>query len=230
MEPNRKIEALPDLDRPGSAVNIVVEALLASLRGGMLVPGQKLGEVDLAQRYGVARTTIREALQRMEVAGYLIQERHRGFQVRTLNRARLREIYQMRGVLDGLAARLAAPNFARDPAGLDAIVQAMETAAGNADLRTFTALNREFHELIRTMSGNEMLVEMLNRLDQSTYHLQFRLLIERPQVFATQEDHRRISAALRTGDAETAAREAGEHAEHSLRELLKLPDAMFSPD
>jgi DNA-binding GntR family transcriptional regulator len=187
-------------------------------------------ETEFAKRLGVARTTVREAVQRLEAQGLLSLERHRGFLVRTVNRGELREIYQARGALDGLAARLATPHFQRDGRPLQEIYDGMTAACEARDMQEFTRLNRAFHGLIRRTSGNHLIARMLDQLEQSAYHYQFRLLVDGRQVFQTQEDHTKIYQALVTGDAAAAERESIAHAERALEQLMQLPDRLFQQD
>ncbi|MGH6613328.1 GntR family transcriptional regulator [Sphingomonas sp.] len=215
------------MSKSESPVETVVAALVAGIREGHLSPGQRLVEGELASRLGVARTTIREALQRLEVNGLVTQERHRGFLVRQLSQARLQDMYEVREALEALAAQLAAPKIKVRPDALVAVMARLNEATATKDLKAFTEANHDFHSLIRHISGNEIAEDMLERLDLSVYHLQFRLLIERPQVFSTNEDHQRIADALFAGDGNLAARESAKHVRHSLGELLKLPATMF---
>jgi DNA-binding GntR family transcriptional regulator len=212
---------------PTSSVHDVVEALVAAIRTGRLAPGQRLGEIDFAKRLGVARTTIREAFQRLEVEGLLSQERHRGFMVRVINRKELQDIYEARAALDGLAARLAAPRVKQDGRELDRIYQELEQSHDASDMKNFTRLNGEFHEGIRRISGNDLIARMLQRLEQSVYHYQFRLLIDSSLVFQTQDDHRKIYQALKAGDGPSAELHVRDHSMNSLNQLLQLPDKMF---
>lgn len=216
-----------------SAVEGVADAILDLMRQGQIAPGQRLIEADIAARFDVARTTVREALQRLEAKGFLAQERHRGFVVRPLSRRRVSEIYDVRAALDGLAARLAAAAIARTPAAiapLDAEMAAMDAAHAAGDMAAFTRHNAHFHQAIRALADNDTLFAILDQLDQSVYHMQFRLLVERAGVFASHDDHRALHRALGAGDGEGAARAASDHAHRTRAELLKLGDAMFSKD
>ena len=216
-----------DVQDQGSPVLSVVAYIIDAVREGRLSPGQRLVETDFAKKLDVARGTVREAFQRLEAEGLLSLERHRGFLVRTLTRQRLREIYEVRAALDGLAARLAAPCFKGGDPELAAVIATLESARGRRDVRSFTQANQAFHELIRRRSGNELILKLLSGLEHSVYNYQFRLLIESDAVFDTQDDHLEIAHALGRGDSEAAEAAARRHAEHSLEELLKLPDLLF---
>jgi DNA-binding GntR family transcriptional regulator len=219
----------PPADAPdqGSPVLSVVAYIVEAVREGRLSAGQRLIETDFAKKLDVARGTVREAFQRLEAEGLLSLERHRGFLVRTLTRQRLREIYQVRAALDGLAARLAAPHFKGGDPELAAVIATLESARDRRDVRTFTQANQAFHDLIRRRSGNELVLKLVSGLEHSVYNYQFRLLIESDAVFDTQDDHLEIVHALERGDGEAAEAAARRHAERSLEELLKLPDPLF---
>ena len=225
---NTSLSTPPDevRDRSSSVLGVVAY-IVEAVREGRLSAGQRLVETDFAKRLDVARSTVREAFQRLEAEGLLSVERHRGFLVRTLTRQRLRGIYEVRAALDGLAARLAAPYFKTDNGELVAVVAALEAARNRRDIRAFTQANQAFHELIRRRSGNDLISKVLSGLEHSVYNYQFRLLVESDAVFDGQDDHLEISHALEQGDAEAAEAAARLHAEHSLEELLKLPDILF---
>jgi DNA-binding GntR family transcriptional regulator len=210
-----------------SPVLEVAAQVVAAIRDGQLAPGQRLIETDFAKRLGVARTTVREAFQRLEAEGLLAIERHRGFLVRTLTRAKVREIYQVREVLEGLAARLAAPHFKADGAQLRDVVSRLDDARAQSNIQNFTRGNRDFHNLIRTRSGNELVQKTLATLEHSVYHYQYRLLVQSAAVFDGQDEHIAISNALFAGNGTAAELAMKKHIRHSLDELLQLPDTFF---
>lgn len=213
-----------------SSVMDVVDGVLFAVREGQLAPGQRLVENDFARRFGVSRATVREAFQRLEAEGLLSQERHKGFTVCALTRKRLIEVYQIREVLDGLAARLAAPHFKADSRALKALMSALEKARKQHDLAEFSRLNREFHELIRQTSGHALATKLARSVEQSVYHHQFRLLAQKPSVFSGQDEHEKIFRALIAGDSQAAEDEARAHVRATLAALLTLPDHYFSQE
>jgi DNA-binding GntR family transcriptional regulator len=226
----RDEEVAEGIQETGSPVLTVAAQLVAAIRDGELAPGQRLVETEFAKRLGVARTTMREALQRLEAQGLLSLERHRGFLVRAIDRRELRENYEARAALDGLASRLAAPAFRQDSRELKAIYDGLEAACVARNMQEFTRLNRAFHKLIRDTGGNQLVTGMLEKLEQSIYHYQFRLLVDGQQVFQTQEDHSKIYQALAAGDADAAEMETRAHAMRSLEQLMQLPDRLFKQD
>ncbi|MEO0792739.1 MAG: GntR family transcriptional regulator, partial [Pseudomonadota bacterium] len=86
----------------------IFEVVQSEILEGLLQPGDRVKEASLAQRFGLSRTPVREALRRLETRGLLIHEPHRGMVVAKLDASAVGELYAMRGLLDGAAARLAA--------------------------------------------------------------------------------------------------------------------------
>ena len=205
----------------------VAQNLIDGIRNGHLTPGQRLIESELATRLQVARTSVREALQRLEAMGLLIQTRHRGFLIRTMTRDRLCDVYAVRESLEGMIARLATAKFHATPEPLLAAITALDAAADAQDMKRFTEANGAFHALIRTAAANAVADEILERLELSVYHMQFRLLVEQPKVFFTNDGHRRMTDAMIAGDADLAAEEARAHVRDTLAELLRLPSSVF---
>ena len=91
---------------------IAYEAIREAILSGRFLPGQRLVADELAQEFGTSRMPIREALQRLENAGLVSITPHRGAVVSELSEQEIVEIYHIRAVLEGLAARLAAPHLA----------------------------------------------------------------------------------------------------------------------
>jgi DNA-binding GntR family transcriptional regulator len=210
-----------------SPVLEVVDHVVEAVREGRLAPGQRLIEAEFAKGLGVARSTVREAFQRLEVEGLLAVERHRGFLVRTMTRHEVREVYEVREALDGLAARLSAPAFKNDYRALDETIEQLERARVRSSLPDFTRANRDFHQLIRARSGNQVICKTLSGLERSVYHYQYRLLVQGLGVFESQDEHIEIHHALRLGDAEAAERAMKAHVHRSLEKLMLLPDIAF---
>jgi DNA-binding GntR family transcriptional regulator len=214
-------------NRPSPVLDVVAQVVDA-VRDGQLAPGQRLIEADFAKRLGVARSTVREAFQRLEVEGLLAVERHRGFSIRALTRAEVRDIYEVREALDGLAARLSAPRFKNHPRELTDLHEKLKRAREEVNLHDFTRSNREFHQLIRLRSGNDLVCKTLNLLERSVYHYQYRLLVHGRATLDSQDEHVQIYDALRVGDGEAAEHVMRAHVRSSLAALTNLPDTVFA--
>jgi DNA-binding GntR family transcriptional regulator len=157
------VEALPSLDR-STLRERALEAVRAAILSGQYRPGDHLGEVELAGSLGVSRGTVREALRHLQQEG-LVTAGHRGMlRVSTLSPAEVRELFQVRAALEGLAVReiIASPRR-------EAAVGALRTALGKLtdDSDDFAArieADLAFHLQLCRLAGNSMLVEAWQRL------------------------------------------------------------------
>jgi len=127
----------------------VSEALRDDIQDGRYAPGDRVTELEVAERLGVSRTPVREALRRLESEGLLVSLPWRGVVVAELDRAQVLELYAMREVLEGTAARFAAQHA--DAAEIDLMQDLLEREAAAGDDGTLTArINRDLHEAIYT--------------------------------------------------------------------------------
>jgi len=184
-----------------------MKAEITSLR---LPPGTQLQEVALGQRFGVSRTPVREALQRLLRDG-LVERFGRFYRVIRLTETEVRELCELREALECMAVELA---VAREPActsRLEELIQAQEEALRREDFDAFNSLDGEFHLRIGQAAGNGALLRQLETLhdkaclvrgmEQRRPHWTGRVITE----------HRRIIDAMERGDATIAAAEMRYH-------------------
>ena len=146
---------------------------MSIVRGGLL-PGQKVPQDELALRLGTSRMPVREALRQLEAEGFVRLLPNRGAIVRELSIQDIRDVYQIRIVLEGLAARLAAPRSSREQIGrLRALMAKMEAAAAADDIHALLELNKQFHHTCYESAGNDRLIRLIR--DLRNYSLRYRL-------------------------------------------------------
>lgn len=172
------------------------------IQDGTLGRGAPLSEGRLARRLGISRTPVREALKRLAVEGLVEVLPRRGTFVNVPDMDAVREIFQMREAVEGLAARLAAP---RHDAGELALFRARLEAARRArDAEAVFALGREFHDWIVSQAGNRRLTDYLTTL-RSQISAVFTLGTGlRGQRQRSAEEYRAIMDALRRRDGDAA--------------------------
>jgi DNA-binding GntR family transcriptional regulator len=207
----------------------VVEWLRDRIRLGKLVPGQRLVEADIVDATGASRGKVREALRRLETEGLLTIEEFRGASVKRLGPDEVRQIYQARMALEGLAAAecaLRAPVSLRERlAQVQAELDDVEHV-GNHD--RFAKLNATWHELIIEGSGNPFIAQFLTRLSVPIYRLLFSTFYTAQRIARANADHRVITAAIvesRSADAERAMRA---HISDGLQALIELENQLTS--
>ena len=140
--------------------------ILEAIEAGQFKPGDRLVESELADRFGVSRTPVREALQRLETQSMLTRD-GRSLIVASLDHNQLSELYAVRGELEGLAARLAARHATEEEMHVLRSMVRDDRALVGGDPRALSRANKRFHRLIHLASHNRFLVQQLDLVHRS---------------------------------------------------------------
>jgi DNA-binding GntR family transcriptional regulator len=202
------------------------DALREAILSGDFLPGERLVEAQLCQRFGASRFNIRTALQDLAAEGLIEVERNKGAHVRKVSLEEAIEITEVRMVLEGLVAARAAERISDDEASeLDEIGLLMRRAVSAGELRRYSDLNHQLHATVRRIAGHRAadgLIETLRgQLVRHQYMLS--LLPGRPAISLPQ--HERIIRAIRFRDvmeAEAAMREHIASVVEALREMGRM--------
>ncbi|GAD53976.1 MAG: DNA-binding GntR family transcriptional regulator [Limimaricola cinnabarinus] len=197
--------------------------ILESIDGGIYHPGDRLVESELADRFGVSRTPVREALQRLETQGMLTRD-GRSLIVASLDHTQLAELYVVRGELEGLAARLAARHAAPEEVRVLRDMLDADQALVN-DPAALSRANRRFHKQIHLASHNRFLVRQLDLVHRSMALLASTSLAAEGRGRGALEEHAVIVAAIEAGDGDAADRALRDHISHAFVTRLKLDAA-----
>lgn len=215
----------PRSESAAGAVGTVVSYIRDGMREGWLVPGQRLIEPDLIARLGVSRGTVREALTRLQGEGLVEFERFRGARIRILSRKAVIELNQIRAVLEGLGARLAAERI--DEKAM-AVLRAAHPPFQEA-LHDYTAYNKALHNTIVRLSGNDSLAPAIAATLRETFRLQFdKTLSTRESRLRSYAEHTGIVEAILKGDAKGAERRMIAHINSSTEAIMQAPEHFFS--
>jgi DNA-binding GntR family transcriptional regulator len=175
----------------------------SAIQGGQLKPGERLREIELAKQIGLSRTPIREALSRLQTEGLVAHDATRGVVVAELDYSMVTELYYMREVLEGTAARLVAQHASEvEISILDDLCQQYEAALG--DEAALTASNRRFHETLYRCSHNRYLLNIVTVLHDALSLLSGTTLSQAERAEETLLEHRAVVAAIRARDADAA--------------------------
>jgi DNA-binding GntR family transcriptional regulator len=200
---------------------IAYDTIREAILSGRYAAGQRLMADVLAQKLGTSRMPVREALHRLEAAGLVSITPHRGAIVSELSRDEIVEIYHIRAVLEGLAARLATPHLvAEDLSRLIDLIDEMASAAAGRDLGRLLRGNRDFHEVIWKASQAPRLREYLENLYIASQRFRNISLLLPGRLAEVVREHRRIARALAAREMVTAERFAKEHYENTAQRLL----------
>jgi DNA-binding GntR family transcriptional regulator len=202
---------------------------------GVYKPGERLIEQRIAEELAVSRTPVREALVRLEGAGLVVNSRHRGAMVRTLSREDIADMYELRAVLESLAAKRAAVRAdAADLARMDEAIEEFDRAiAGTGpvsidQLRAMNAANRQFHETMLTAARHPLLGQMLSVTVDAPLVFQAFRRFNRAESERSNLFHRLMRHAVAEHDGERAARLMTEHIDQGRDVLLAGFDTVGS--
>lgn len=201
-------------------------SLLDAIQKGELKPGARMREVDLAGSLGISRTPVREALGRLISEGLVVNDKVRGMIVAELDHGEVNELYAMREVLEGTAARFAAQHASE--VEISILLELVErdrqlTSEQPADL---VANNRLFHDTLYRAAHNRYLVKTLNTLRETMALLGQTTLMQIGRSEKAIDEHAAIVRAIQNRDPEAADNAAREHIRAAHRTRLKL---MFEP-
>jgi DNA-binding GntR family transcriptional regulator len=192
-----------------SKTDLVAALIREQVITGELAAGEQLRQRDLAHRFGVSQTPVREAMRRLESEGLLVCDTHRGFTVMAPDEGRVEENFRIRAALESLGASLAARKI--DAAGLarlrDLNDQMRALADDDPDPKTYAELNREFHFKVYEYARSPLLLSLMRLLWASLHG--------GPRVSRTHAEsarqHDEILAALGDSDAELASDRTYQH-------------------
>lgn len=192
--------------------DIIADALEAMIFEGTFADGDRLDEVQLAERFEVSRTPIREALQRLAQSGLVEQLPRRGVFVRHPGPVELIEMFEVMAELEAVCARLAASRISEAAlADLNATNARCDAAVESHDTDGYFRENERFHAIIYRQSGNSFLEQECQRLHRRLHPFRRIQLRLRGRLKQSMAEHRAILLALEAGDGEAAAASIHNH-------------------
>jgi DNA-binding GntR family transcriptional regulator len=191
----------------------IAEKIRELITLGKLKPGERLKENKLAESSNLSRQPIREALRILELENLITIIPRKGAYVSEISLKEIEEIYEIRAMIDGYAARLAVPSITRqDLDELDEVVDLMGEAVREDDFEKLIKQNLSFHQKIITLSKNDTLVKLYESVLLPVRRYQRMGLSLHSSWLVSLEEHRDILEALTSGDIEQVERVCREHA------------------
>jgi len=215
------------LEKIAAPASLKDQAYLAIKRAILtlkLKPGEALVESDLASQLGISKTPVRTALHELEREGLVIKVLYKGTYVKEVTLRDVREIFQLRAVLEGLAARLAAPLLEEsDLARARELLDSMDSALELGDRPLASQYGAQFHYLILQSADNERLQLIWHNLDDHTQR--FRLMSDQisGRLEKSVREHRWILEALEQRDPDLAEARLKAHLFSVLEEMSAEP-------
>ncbi len=198
-------QSLAPISAPVSMEKFAYDAIKEAILTFKLQPGESLVEVALAAQLNTSKTPVRDALTHLVREGFVEKIPFKGYTVGLISRQAMVELFEIRGVLEGLATRHAVERMSADEIGrAENLVREHSAAAAAGDTVLASQINHRFHNLLIECSGSERIISILTNLDE---HLQrYRLLsnISAGRLEKSAREHEEIMQAIRSGNAHDA--------------------------
>jgi DNA-binding GntR family transcriptional regulator len=200
----------------------ILETIRDAIMAGALKPGEKVAEPELAERFGISRTPIREAFRQLESEGYLTVIPRKGAVVVSFSAKEVEEFYAIKSILEGYAARRACSNLTeRELEKLKAINDKLRHLAEEGDVKHFFKVHNDFHELFIKTANNEKLHDLIANLVGKFQRLRITSLSLPGRMHISVQEHEKIIDAFRNRDADLAEQLVRKNAEYGGRVLME---------
>lgn len=190
--------------RDTSLAKLVRDDMLALILKGVLAPGQRINEPDVASRLGVSRVPVGEALRELKSSGFVVAHKHSGVFVRHLDAPEIKDLYQMRGLLDGFSGRQATDLSEAEKAALLVLlgdsVDTMQDVANQLNVQRCYGENLRFRWAIVVATSNHTLTETYRVIVQKLHLSRLKNLSHDVDMQASIAEHKEIVQALSQGD------------------------------
>lgn len=209
--------------RQTSLAQLARDDLLGAILRGELAPGQRINEPDVAARLKVSRVPVREALRELQSSGLVVARKHAGVFVRELDAGEVRDLYEMRALLDGYAGKRVAAQAPATRRMLARVLQesiaAMHDAAQAHAVQRYYAENLRFHWAIVEAAGNRELAQSYRGVVQKLHLSRLKNLSHDVGMRASIAEHERIARALRDADGAACESLLARHVEDAFVRL-----------
>lgn len=202
--------------------DVVFKTLRQAILKGELEPGERLMEIQLAQRLGVSRTPIREAIRKLELEGLVIMTPRKGAEVAKISESNLRDVLEVRSSLEELAIDLACQRM--QPEELKELEEAEEKfvrAIQSGDAMEIAQTDERYHDIIYHSTKNERLVQLLNNLREQMYRYRLEYIKDEDKRQILQIEHEHILKALSLRHVQEAKQAVREHIDNQFITIRK---------
>lgn len=197
--------------------DVVFNTLRQAILRGELKPGERLMEIQLANKLGVSRTPIREAIRKLELEGLVLMIPRKGAEVAEITEKSLTDVLEVRAALEELAVQLACDRMKKED--IQKLKEAAEYFAeivDSADITKVAAADEAFHDVIYLATDNQRLISLLNNLREQMYRYRVEYLKQKEFHSQLLAEHQEIIHALETGKRNVAAKVTNQHIENQV--------------
>lgn len=202
--------------------DVVFQTLRNAILKGEIQPGERLMEIQLAQRLGVSRTPVREAIRKLELEGLAIMIPRRGAIVADITVQDLKDVLELRGALEELAVQKACDSITEEQlTKLEQTAQMFKSCLAGTDLVRCVEADMAFHEVLYEAAGNKRLQQMLLNLREQMYRYRLEYMKDRNMHRLLAEEHDTICRALKNRDKEKAGNAMRVHIENQRDGIIR---------
>ena len=202
--------------------DVVFNTLRQSILTGELKPGERLMEIHLADRLGVSRTPIREAIHKLALEGLVTIVPRRGAEVAQITEKSMNDVLEVRRALDALCVELACERITEE--GLQELRVAcdnFEQCVRTKDNKKIAQADVALHDVIVQATGNQRLIQLVNNLSEQMYRYRFEYIRDSSQHDTLVEEHRIIYSSILRKDKKTAAAAAMTHIDNQKKAIIR---------
>jgi len=202
--------------------DVVFNTLRQAILTGELEPGERLMEIHLANKLGVSRTPIREAIRKLELEGLVTMVPRRGAEVAQITEKSMNDVLEVRRALDALCVELACDRISRQELEqLKKACDGFEEAVKTKDIKKIAQADVELHNIIVRATGNQRLIQLVNNLSEQMYRYRFEYIKDSSQHERLVEEHRVIYQSIMQKDKETASLAAKTHIDNQEKSIIR---------
>ncbi len=201
--------------------DVVFNTLRQAILTGELKPGERLMEIHLANKLGVSRTPIREAIRKLELEGLVTMIPRRGAEVAQITEKSMNDVLEVRRAMDALCVELACERISEEELSqLRTACDNFEQMVKTKDVKKIARADVELHDIILRATGNSRLIQLVNNLSEQMYRYRYEYIKDFSQHERLVEEHRIIYESLVNKDKETACEAAKIHIDNQKKAII----------
>lgn len=202
--------------------DVVFNTLRQAILTGELKPGERLMEIHLANKLGVSRTPIREAIRKLELEGLVTMIPRRGAEVAQITEKSMNDVLEVRRAMDALCVELACERISDEElAQLSTACDAFAEAVKTKDIKVIAHADVALHDIIVQATGNKRLVQLINNLSEQMYRYRFEYLKDTSRHESLIQEHHMIYEGILKKDKEAASQAAKLHIDNQKQAIIQ---------
>ena len=206
--------------------DVVFNTLRKAILRGELKPGERLMEIQLANKLGVSRTPIREAIRKLELEGLVLMIPRKGAEVAQITEKNMRDVLEVRKALEELAVQLACEKItAEEIEEMKKAAEEFKMILKSKDITEIAEADVRFHDIIYMATDNQKLILLLNNLREQMYRYRVEYLKEGETRDLLVKEHEELTKAIKERDVERAKQLSFQHIENQRMAILRSIEA-----